>query len=221
MHVGESLWIRERLARIPDADLFPVLDVGSSTLEYRTRIQPWVDENLFAPLRARGGKVIYADIKQAPGVDVVVDLLDPASRAHLSALGARTALVCNILHHLADRGPIARAVVDLLPPGGYLVVSGPYRYARHYDPIETMYRPTPEEAAREFPGTRLVEGAIIDGGNWRQWNPGERGGRSLGRFLARICIPFYRPGEWLQIVPHIPYLFRHMKAYAVLLRKTA
>ena len=220
MNLRESLWIRERLARIPDADLFPVLDVGSSTLDYRTRVQPWIDENLFAPLRARGGKVIHADVKQAPGIDLVVDLLDPGDRARLRSLAPRAALVCNVLEHLPERGPLARAVVDLLPPGGHVVVTGPYRYPRHDDPVDTMFRPTPEEVAREFPGTRLLEGAVIDSGNWREWSPGERG-RSLGRFLARMCLPLHRPAEWARLVPHVPYLFRHMKAYAAVLRKTA
>ena len=221
MHILESLWIRDRLSRIPDVDLFPVVDVGSSTLEYRTRTQPWIDENLFAPLRARGGGVIYIDAKQEPGVDVVVNLLDARSRARIRTLGARTALICNILHHLTDRGPIARGLVETLPVGGHIVASGPFQYAPNYDPVETMYRPRPEAAAQEFPGTQLVDSAIIDSGNWRQWHPGERGGRSLLRFLTRMCAPCYRPAEWLRLLPHVPYLFRHMKAYVILLKKVA
>jgi len=221
VHIRESLWIRERLAGIGDRELFPVLDVGSSTLDYRTRVQPFVDANVFAPLRARGGAVVHTDIKRAPGVDLVGDLLDPAFREQLCALDIRTALVNNILHHLPERSPVARAVAEIVPRGGHILVSGPYRYPRHYDPIETMYRPTPEAAASEFPGTEIVDRAIIDSGNWRQWTPGERGGRSLGRFLLRIAAPFHRPREWARTLPHLPYVFRHMKAYAVLLRKTA
>ncbi len=219
MHIRESIWIRDRLAAIRDEALFPVLDVGSSTLDYRTRVQPFVDANVFAPLRARGGKVLHTDIKQARGVDIVGDLLDPSFRERLRSLGVRTALVNNLLHHLPDRAPVARAVAEIVPCGGFILVSGPYRYPRHYDPIETMYRPTPEEAAAEFPGTEIVERAIIDSGNWWSWTAGERGGRSLGRFLIRIAAPFHRPGEWARTVPHVPYLFKHMKAYAALLRK--
>jgi hypothetical protein len=221
MHVLESLWIRDRLARLGDDELFPLLDVGSSTLAYRTRVQPWIDANVFAPLRARGGRLIHADIKQAPGIDVVGDLLDLAFQARLRALGVRSVLVCNVLHHVSDRHALTKAVVDILPARGLIVASGPYRYPRHYDPIETMYRPTPEEVARDFPGTVLLDGAILDSGNWRGWNAGERGGRGLGRFLVRACLPFYKPGEWWRMLPHVPYLLRHMKAYAALLRKAS
>ena len=53
----ESQWLGQRLASIPDDQLFPLLNVGSSTLEFRTKTQPYIDNNIFAPLRARGGKV--------------------------------------------------------------------------------------------------------------------------------------------------------------------
>lgn len=219
MHVKESIWIRAQLARLRDEDLFPLLDVGSSTLDYRTQVQPWIDENVFAPLRSRGGRIVHTDIKRARGVDLVGDLCDGAFQAQLRGLGIRAALICNILHHLPDRSSVVRAALDVLPPGGLLVVSGPHSYPRHYDPIETMYRPTPEQVASEFVGTTMLAGAIIDSGNWRQWSAGERGGRSLGRFLGRMCLPIHRPLEWIRMLPHVPYIFRHMKAYAVLLRK--
>jgi len=37
MQVLESQWLGRQLARVPDAELFPLLDIGSSTLEYRTQ----------------------------------------------------------------------------------------------------------------------------------------------------------------------------------------
>ena len=88
----EAEWLGERMARIPDKDLFPLLDLGSSTLEYRTQTQPYIERNIFAPLRARGGVVYHLDMKSDPGVDVVGNLEDPeisCSRlAHAGSLGA-------------------------------------------------------------------------------------------------------------------------------------
>ena len=50
------------------------LDIGSSTLHYRTVEQPHIEEQVLAPLRARGVDIVHLDAKEAPGVDVVCDL---------------------------------------------------------------------------------------------------------------------------------------------------
>src|SRR5262249_32037283 len=76
MYIRESEWLGRRLASLPSDELFPMLDVGSSTEDYRTIQQPWIDQNIFAPIRKRGGKVYHLDMKEARGVDIVGDLLD-------------------------------------------------------------------------------------------------------------------------------------------------
>ena len=60
MHRLESRWIGDHLARLPDERLFPLLDIGSSTNDFRTRVQPYLEQNIYAPLRARGGRVFHA-----------------------------------------------------------------------------------------------------------------------------------------------------------------
>lgn len=219
MHVLESEWIGSQLARIADADLFPLLDVGSSTHEFRTRVQPYLEKNIYAPLRVRGGTIWHADIKEAPGVDVVGDLCDPEFQRRIRALGARSALITNILHHVVDRASLCRGVIECLPSGGYVIVSGPHAYPRHADPIDTMFRPDVQELAACFPGTDLMTGAIIDSGNWRTWRAQERGGRTLPRAIVRLMIPIYRPGKWLELARQSPYIIRRIKAVAVVLRK--
>jgi hypothetical protein len=214
----ESQWLARRLSQIPDRDLFPLLNVGSSTLEFRTRTQPYIDANVFAPLRARHGAVYHADMKAAPGVDLVGDLLDPAFRDRLADLRPRSVLLSNVLEHVEQREPLCHALLNILPKDGHLFVSGPHDYPYHPDPIDTMYRPTIEEIHALFPGTMIIDSAILDSGNWRQWNPAERG-RPLGRTLVRLLVPIYRPRKWLELVRQSPYLFKHIKAFAVVLRK--
>lgn len=215
----ESRWIGERLSEIPDGELFPLLDLGSSTREFRTRVQPYIDDAIFAPLRARRGKIWHVDAKADEGVDLAGDLLDRAFVARLKGLGARSALVLSILQHVEDRESLARSALELVPSGGYVVVSGPRRFPRHRDPIDTLFRPSIADVHALFPGTDLVASTIIDAGNWRQWRKEERGGRSLSRYVARLCTPFYRPSKWLEVAVEAPYLIRHIETYAVVLRK--
>lgn len=218
MNQLESQWLGERFAKISDAELFPLLNVGSSTEDFRTRQQPYIDANIFAPMRARGGKVYHLDIKAAPGVDIVGDLLDPAFLEQVSQMQIRSALISNLFEHVTIRQQICDVVMKILPPGGYLIVSGPKDYPYHADPIDTMFRPTVEEMHAHFPGTTVVDSAIIDSGNWRQWNVAERG-RPLGRTLARLLVPFYRPKKWWELARQAPYIFKHITAFAVVMRK--
>ena len=209
----EARWLKERFAAIPDEELFPLLNVGSSTETFRTVNQPHIDELVFAPLRARNGRVIHVDLKAAPGVDLVGDLMDPAFRRQVADLNVRSAIVSNLLEHVTDRQSLADLVLDLLPPGGWIFVTGPKDYPYHEDPIDTMYRPTVQEAAGLFAGARVVEGEIIDAGHW------QRGGRPAWRVVARLAVPVYRPRKWLELVRQSPYLFRPIKAFAVALQK--
>jgi SAM-dependent methyltransferase len=220
LHVLEAQWLEQHLARLPDAALFPLLNVGSSTLKYRTVDQPHVDAHVLAPLRKRG-RIIHLDLKPDEGVDVVGNLVDPAFLASLKGLGVRSLMISNLLHHLVDRGPLIRSVLELVQPGGFIIVTGPYRYPRHYDPIDTMYRPTPRELADLFPGARLVEGSIIHSADILHWRAIERGGRSLPRTLARLLLPFYRPKEWVRLARQSPYIVLPIKAVGVVLERVS
>ncbi len=218
MNLLESQWLGQRLADIHDDELFPLLNVGSSTLEFRTQTQPYIDANIFAPLRQRAGKVIHLDIKPAPGVDMVGDLLDPAFLEQIAKLRIRSAMISNLFEHVTVRKEICEVVMKILQPGGYLFVSGPHDYPYHADPIDTLFRPDVAEIHAHFPGTKLIDSAIIDSGNWRQWNKAERG-RPLSRTLARLLVPFYRPAKWWELARQAPYIFKHITAFAVVLRK--
>jgi hypothetical protein len=218
MNVLESQWLGQRLASIPDDALFPLLNVGSSTLEFRTQTQPYIDQNVFAPLRKRSGKVLHLDIKPAPGVDIVGDLLDPAFLQQIAQMHIRSAMISNLFEHVTIRQEICDVVLKVLPVGGYLFISGPRDYPYHADPIDTLFRPDIHEIHAHFPGTKLIDSAIIDSGNWRQWNRAERG-RPLARTLARLLVPFYRPKKWWELVRQAPYIFKHITAFAVVLQK--
>ncbi len=218
MNFLESQWLGQRLASIPDRALFPLLNVGSSTLEFRTQTQPYIEKNIFGPLRVRGGMVHHLDIKQAPGVDVVGSLLEPSLFGRIAAMQIRSIMISNLLEHVTNPQEICDAVMKILPAGGYILVSGPHYYPYHPDPIDTMFRPALAEMHAYFPGTTIIDSAIIDSGNWRQWNAAERG-RPLSRTIMRLFMPFYHPGKWWELARQAPYIFRHITAFALILRK--
>ncbi|MCY1055085.1 hypothetical protein [Nannocystis sp. SCPEA4] len=160
----EARWLRARLTELGDEELTPLLNLGSSDLEFRTLVQPWIDREVFAPLRARGTAVVHSDLKALPGVDIAADALGEEGLARLQAVGARALLCCNMLEHVADRAGLARRCAALVPSGGVLIVTVPHSYPYHPDPIDTYYRPDPQDMCRElFPELRCVRAEVVDG----------------------------------------------------------
>lgn len=190
MFVEEAKWIKARLAELPLASGARVLDIGSSTLEYRTVRQPHITELVHRPLLERGCTLTCGDIKAGEGVDLVVDL----SRADLpEATFARPydLVICsNILEHIVDRETFMANVLRFCAKPGYLLCTVPHAFPHHADPIDTMYRPGTSELARfiqqRSPAT--VDGAVeaaavvrIDEEAYYRFQPG----RILDHLLLR------------------------------------
>ncbi|MCP3164446.1 methyltransferase domain-containing protein [Myxococcus qinghaiensis] len=157
----EAQWLGHQLDVLELSRVSPLLNVGSSTRYFREVQQPWIDEELFAPLRRRGGTVLHQDLKPEEGVDVVGDLMDPDCVARLAALGTRSVCCTSVLEHVEDRVAFARRLSELVAPEGVLVLSVPHAFPWHPDPIDTLFRPTVAELAGLFPNMRVRASEVV------------------------------------------------------------
>jgi hypothetical protein len=150
MHVETAAWTREALADLPLSPGSRALDVGSSTLHYRTVEQPHIEQQVLAPLRARGVEIVHLDAKEAPGVDVVCDL-DEADERLADRLGEHElVIVAGVLQFPREPGRAADLAVRVLAPGGYLVAQQAASARRTQDPDDRMLRVSPDELAGIF-----------------------------------------------------------------------
>jgi hypothetical protein len=147
-------------------DISPVIELGSATLEFRTEDKPHIDRYIHAPLRSRGVSVVHSDIKSGRGIDISGDIYDERVSSRLKAVGARAVLCCNIFEHVTDREAFAGICDKILAPGGKMIVSVPYSYPYHLDPIDTYFRPSPAEIAKLFPGYSVEKTAVVRSGNY-------------------------------------------------------
>jgi SAM-dependent methyltransferase len=123
-------------------------------------------------------------------------------------------LLCsNLLEHLTDPGAFARACASLVKPGGRALVTVPYSYPYHADPIDTMFRPSPEQLVALLGDWEVDRGAIIECGRF------EIGGMALVKYLARVAIPFYRPASWRGMAHRLLWMFRPYRQTMLLARK--
>jgi hypothetical protein len=213
----EAEWLGREMRRLDPASAFPLLNLGSSTGHFVSKSQPWIDSQVFEPLRRAHARVVNCDIKPAEGVDLVGDLMDPAFVRTLSQMGFRSILCANVLEHVARPAELASALVGAVSEGGYLFVSGPYSYPWHPDPIDTMFRPTPEELARLFPGTRIVRAERVRCGTY--WQYASRTRMKLFSSVVRLGMPYYKPRQWWAAALRLGWLTREFEATCVVLQK--
>lgn len=213
----EARWLGMRIRSISPDRMFPMLNIGSSTGKFASSDQPWIDQEIFGPLRNQKREVLNTDIKDAPGVDLVGDLADPAFLDRVRSMRFRSVLCSNLLEHVKNRAEIARVISETVTTGGLIFVSGPHAYPFHGDPIDTMFRPTIEEMAALFPNTKIIVSEIVSSGTYAQYIT-----RSPKKFLMtiiRLFLPFYKPVGWYSAVIRLGWLFRKFSATCVVLEK--
>ena len=193
MFEAEAIRLREIL--LAEGEVSPLLNLGSSTGAFRAQAKPHIERQLFAPLRAAGVEIVHSDLKQADGVDVVGDILDPTVRSALKDRGFRALLIANMLEHVRDRDAVAAACEEIVGPGGLILATVPTSFPYHADPIDTGYRPRPEELAAAFPGSEPLLAEQVRGPTYRE-EIAARGSavwREVARTLGFALIGFARP----------------------------
>ena len=217
MFKAEARWLYKQIAALPVEQVSPVLNIGSSTRAFREVEQPWTSQELFAPLRASGVRVIHLDFREGDGIDVRADILDDADVPRLKALGAKSILCCNLLEHVADPKRLAARCLEIVQPGGLVFVTVPYSYPHHRDPIDTMYRPAPEELAKLFAPARMLRGEILDVGESYRDQVKRRPWIML-RHAFRAPIPFIDKEKWRRSMGKLYWLKNNYEVTAAVFR---
>ncbi len=217
MLIQEAELTAQVLSRYRPDSLSPFLNIGSSTLEFRTRIQPYIHQLIVAPLEAAGVNVVHTDLKSGPGIDVSADLLDDHGFAKLRAVAPRFVLCANVLEHVEDPAAFANRCLDLLPAGGRVLFTVPGSYPYHLDPIDTMFRPTPDEILALLDRPVDVEMArIIEAGSLRD----RLRERPWAVVSQCVILPFRSTGwrEWTRRMAAAWWLVRPFRQSLLLVR---
>jgi SAM-dependent methyltransferase len=156
--VDEAQWLERALARLNLPVGSRLLDIGSSTLEFRTVVQPHIERHVFAPLRAQGVAVSHLDARNGVGVDIVTDI---TTLDGVRAEGFDAAICTSLLEHVENREHTVHNICRVLAPGGVLLLTVPLRYPLHFDPIDTGFRPTPEELSELVPWPEVIDRSVL------------------------------------------------------------
>ncbi len=149
MFVEEAIWIAECLQNLSLTSKDCIGNIGSSNDVFRKQTQPHIHHEIFAPLQSRQISVVHIDQKLDEGIDVVADVTLTAAQAQLE--NKFSVLLCNnLLEHVTDINLVSNNLINWCREDGYLLITVPYNYPRHEDPIDNMFRPSPAEIAALF-----------------------------------------------------------------------
>lgn len=213
----ESVWIGRVVKKLP-SESFPILNLGSSTGEFRKITQPFIHNNIFAEVESVPGRVFHLDLKDEEGVDLRGNILSEDFRSELKQLNIATILCSNLLEHVEDPKGLCRAMLEILPSGGRLIITVPKNFWYHKDPIDTMFRPSVEELHALFPDTDLLKSEVVVGeGSF--FADLKRNRKYLVKLIFRLLLPFYKYWEWRIVVADFINGDRPHSATCVLLKK--
>lgn len=157
MLIEESYWIKQKLETI--SDIKNAVDIGASTLEFRTIKQPYIEKNIYQPLIKRGIKITQLDAKKEDGVDIVCNISDIKFTFPQQF---DLAICTNLLEHVVCLDSTINNISNLVNDGSYLIVTVPSIYPYHPDPIDTMSRFSIHDLKFLFKNFNIISAEIID-----------------------------------------------------------
>jgi len=131
------------------------LDIGSESIEYRTKYQPW-NQEFYDYLKSRGIQVKTMDMDKHANPDYLHDITNPID-GHFDLV-----IATHLLEHvpILSLGKVAENIEQLVNKNGLLMVSIPQIYPYHAMPIDNGWRPIPKELVKIFHGEVLATATI-------------------------------------------------------------
>lgn len=199
MLLEESVWIGNHIKTIVNNGSYPILNIGSSTKEYRTSRQSFIQENIFNLINDEKNNVVHLDMKAAEGVDLVGDLYDSKFLDILKQYKFKAILLNNILMYLDQQQRIKLSLIleDLLDVDGYLIVTNSHVFPPAHDPVESYYRASPNKLYLDlFSRFNKIDEKNVEANysfdRFLKDNP-----KIIKAKIIRFLCPFYQPKEWL------------------------
>ncbi len=156
MFVEEAIWVGGLLDTLRPENNSLVANIGSSTARFRKEVQPHLNKYIFEPLEKRAFKICHIDAKHAEGVDIVADITQPLF-AENYADSFQIVLCTNMLEHVENIQAVVENLYACCADDGYILITVPYKYKKHADPIDNMFRPKPAEIKALFPPGHVIE----------------------------------------------------------------
>ena len=213
MRLEESIFINNVLKKYytQHKHLKYIINLGSGNVEQLKKTKPWVSKNVFDLFKKQKAKILHVDAENFPGVDIVQDLGQPNSLVFCDSLkGSKLFILANVLEHIPKKAhaEFLMKIYSKMKSNDGLIITVPYDYPYHADPIDTMYRPSPNELKKLLPLTWL-ETEIVSAGSFKEEFSHMNILKKIRKLLKPLWI-FQKPTKWLEN-HRLFYLFKTYK----------
>lgn len=223
MRRNESKKLRKIFEKFSLNDISPLVEIGSSTDEFRKKIKPHIYNELHEPLINRGVEIITTDLKSGQGIMISGDFFSDIIQKRIIEYSPNALLCANILEHVDDPRGFLSYCDKILSCGGLIFITVPYSFPHHRDPIDTMFRPTPLQIAELLPSYEILHSEVhVDTTYWYDLFK-----LGLFGFLLQVFLMWplrlidVRGGfeKWKKKNQRLLWLFQHYKISIVVARK--
>jgi len=186
-----------------------IINLGSGNVEQLNRAKPWVSEYVFDLFEKSQAKILHVDAEDFPGVDIVQDLSQPNSLSFCDHLkGSKLFILASVLEHIPKEAHVEflNRIYSKMKSKDGLIITLPYEYPYHADPIDNMYRPSPNELKKLLPLTWL-RAEILSAGSFREEFMQMNTLKKIRKLLKPFWI-FQKPSKWLEN-HRLFYLFKN------------
>ncbi len=159
----EACWIEETVRSLkPLPNNCKVANLGSSNTYLQQSLQPHIYQHIINPLVQNRWSIINIDLKAEDGVDIVANITDTLFGEKYADNFGLT-LCTNMLEHVEDINLAVQNIYSCTANYGYILLTVPYKYKKHLDPIDNMFRPKPMEILDLFSSNsvELIASQII------------------------------------------------------------
>ncbi len=200
MLLNESLWLKTAIQSLPLPAGSKILNFGSQRLN-SLRCQPYI-ENIYGTIKEKQCSIVNFDLVPGEGVDISGDIMRDDVLYKLKEYKFDIVFLFNVLEHVKDIEAICKRISMIVPSKGYLIVSVPYNYPVHNDPIDNGFRPTPSELITFFPKFNLIKSEIVYDHTFLFYLLNNI--RTLAKFIYRLITPFYKFNNWKTQIAKFP-----------------
>lgn len=219
MLIRESQWLKSVILSLDIKAGSNVLNFGSCNSAY-TKMRPQIEMNIYNPTIAKNLVLLNFDLFPGEGIDIHGDILNDIVHSKLSSYNFSMIYLFNVLEHVEDIKSICDKIEQILQPGGYLLITVPYSFPPHDEPIDNGFRPLPNEVANLFKSCVIVKQNILSDYKYPHY---------LKRNINRIILsffgkstdtsPVYKPDNWKQPFYLLKYFFQCFKVTCLVLKK--
>lgn len=220
MFLSESLWIKSLLEEYCTFGS-TVLNIGSSSRYFREIVQPHISQNFITTVARNGGTVINQDLRDCEGVDLPGNIYSQDVLEKIRSVESDIIVCSNMLEHVEDIGCFAKILSSLVGPGCLLIVTVPFIYPYHPDPIDNSFRPTPHEIAGLFKDLIVKKSEIVESSTCYFRSIVNRGVPGVLKFILRLVFPVNGFHCWRKEWVYLRYLFRPYSVSCIALMNAA